>query len=211
MQPDPRRLADDRVAVADAAAAREELDWVVRLIGAVRSVRTAMNVPPGAQVPILLRDAAPATLARAERWIEPIRRLARGSEVKALAGEMPKGAAQAVVDEATVVLPLAGTIDLDAERVRLTRERDKAAGEAREAGEETGQRRLRGASAGGRGGGKPRAAGGIPRRGGAARSGVAVDRIGSPQTGRRSAGPVPPQQGMSSRFALARNSVSLFA
>ena len=116
--------------VADAAAAREELDWVVRLVGAVRSVRTAMNVPPGAQVPILLRDAAPGTLARAERWIEPIRRLARGLEVKALAGEMPKGAAQAVVDEATVVLPLAGTIDLDAERVRLTRERDKAAGEA---------------------------------------------------------------------------------
>jgi valyl-tRNA synthetase len=117
-------------AVPEAAAAREELDWVVRLIGAVRSVRTAMNVPAGAAVPILLRDAAPETLARAGRWIEPIRRLARGSEVTALAGEMPKGAAQAVVDEATVVLPLAGTIDVAAERTRLTRDRDKAAGEA---------------------------------------------------------------------------------
>jgi valyl-tRNA synthetase len=116
--------------VPDALAAREELDWVLRLVGAIRSVRTAMNVPAGAQVPILLRDAAPETLARAERWIEPIRRLARGSEVKALSGEMPKGAAQAVVDEATVVLPLAGTIDVDTERTRLTRERDKAAGEA---------------------------------------------------------------------------------
>ncbi len=120
----------EAVPVPEAAAAREELDWVVRLVGAVRSVRTAMNVPPGAQVPILLRDAAPETLARAERWIEPIRRLARASEVTALAGEMPKGAAQAVVDEATAVLPLAGTIDLDTERVRLTRERDKAAAEA---------------------------------------------------------------------------------
>jgi valyl-tRNA synthetase len=117
-------------AVPDAVAAREELDWVVRVVGAVRSVRTAMNVPAGAMVPILLRDAAPETLARAERWIEPIRRLARGSEVRALDGEMPKGAVQAVVDEATVVLPLAGTIDLDAERTRLTRERDKVAGEA---------------------------------------------------------------------------------
>jgi valyl-tRNA synthetase len=120
----------EAVPVPEAAAAREELDWVVRLVGAVRSVRTAMNVPPGAQVPILLRDAAPETLARAERWIEPIRRLARASEVTALAGEMPKGAAQAVVDEATAVLPLAGTIDLDTERVRLTREHDKAAAEA---------------------------------------------------------------------------------
>jgi len=116
--------------VPDAAAAREDLDWVVRLVSAVRSVRTAMNVPPSALVPILLRDAAPATLARAERWGEQICRLARGSEVSALVGEMPKGAAQAVVDEATVVLPLAGTIDVDAERARLTRERGKAAAEA---------------------------------------------------------------------------------
>ena len=116
--------------VPEAAAAREELEWVVRLVGAVRSVRTAMNVPPSATVPILLRDASRATLARAECWIEPIRRLARGSEVRALTGEMPKGAAQAVVDEATVVLPLAGTIDVDTERARLTRERDKAAAEA---------------------------------------------------------------------------------
>jgi valyl-tRNA synthetase len=116
--------------VTDALAAREELDWVVRLIGAVRSVRTAMNVPAGAQVPILLRDASPETLTRAERWIEPIRRLARGSELRALTGDMPKGAAQALVDEATVVLPLAGAIDVDAERTRLARERDKAASEA---------------------------------------------------------------------------------
>jgi valyl-tRNA synthetase len=116
--------------VQEAAAAREELDWVVRLVSAVRSVRTAMNVPAGATVPILLRDATPETLARAQQWIEPIRRLARASEVTALAGDMPKGAAQAVVDEATVVLPLAGTIDVDAERTRLTRERDKAAAEA---------------------------------------------------------------------------------
>jgi valyl-tRNA synthetase len=43
---------------------------------------------------------------------------------------MPKGAAQAVLDEATIVLPLAGVIDLDAERARLGRERVKAEQEA---------------------------------------------------------------------------------
>ena len=45
------------VAVPDAAAARDELDWVVRLISEVRSVRTEMNVPPATLTPILLRDA----------------------------------------------------------------------------------------------------------------------------------------------------------
>ncbi|MDR3535625.1 MAG: valine--tRNA ligase [Acetobacteraceae bacterium] len=117
-------------AVPDAAAAREELDWVVRLIGTVRSVRTEMNVPAGTTTPILLRDATPATLERAERWIEAIRRLARATAVRALTDALPPGSAQAVLDEATVVLPLAGVIDLAAERVRLGKERDKAAAEA---------------------------------------------------------------------------------
>ena len=70
-------------------------------------------------------------LRSAERWIDAIRRLARASEVRVLEGDMPKGSAQAVLDEATVILPLAGLVDLDAERVRLGKEREKAAGEAR--------------------------------------------------------------------------------
>ena len=125
----------DQVAVPEAAAARDELDWVVRLISEVRSVRTEMNVPPATLTPILLRDAAPETLARGERWMEAIRRLARASELKPLTGEMPKGSAQVVLDEATVILPLAGVIDIASERTRLTRERDKAAGEARKIGQ----------------------------------------------------------------------------
>jgi valyl-tRNA synthetase len=119
------------VDVPDAAAARDELDWVVRLISAVRSVRTEMNVPPSTLTPILLRDAAPETLARGQRWMDAIRLLARASELRALQGEMPKGSAQSVLEEATVVLPLAGVIDIGAERARLAKERDKARGEAR--------------------------------------------------------------------------------
>ncbi len=116
--------------VADAAAAREELDWVVRLVGEVRAVRAEMNVAPSALAPVLLRDAGPETLARAATWSEAIRRMARASEVGALEGAMPKGSAQAVVDEATVVIPLAGLIDLDVERKRLEKDRGKALAEA---------------------------------------------------------------------------------
>ena len=116
--------------VQDAAAARAELDWVVRLVSEVRTARSEMNVAPSALAPILLRDAAPATLARAETWVDSIRRMARATEIKPLNGSMPPDSAQVVVDEATVVLPLAGLIDLDAERARLERERQKALGEA---------------------------------------------------------------------------------
>ncbi len=116
--------------IVEAAAARAELDWVVRFITAIRTVRAEMNVPPATLAPVLLRDGSETTLARAGRWIEPIRRLARVSELGPLAGAMPDGSVQAVVDEATLVLPLAGVIDLAAERARLGRERDKARGEA---------------------------------------------------------------------------------
>ena len=116
--------------VPDARAARAELDWVVRLVSEVRSVRTVMNVPPGKTTPILLRDATSETLARGQRWMDSIRRLARVSDVMPLTGELPKGSAQVVLDEATVVLPLAGVIDVDAERTRLGREHAKAAQDA---------------------------------------------------------------------------------
>jgi valyl-tRNA synthetase len=116
--------------VAEPEAARAELDWVVRLIGEVRAVRAEMNVPPSTLAPILLRDAAAESVARAGRWIEAIRRLARASGVERLEGAMPAGSAQIVLDEATVVIPLAGLINVAVERARLERERDRVATEA---------------------------------------------------------------------------------
>jgi len=117
------------VAVTDAADARAELDWLVRLIGEVRTVRAEMNVPPSILAPLRLRDATPATLARAGRWQEAIGRMARASEVSALVGDPPRHSAQMSLDEAMIVLPLEGLIDLDAERARLARERAKTVGE----------------------------------------------------------------------------------
>jgi valyl-tRNA synthetase len=113
------------VAVPGAEEARTELDWVVRLVGEVRAVRAEMNVPPSITVPLLFSGASPETLVRAERWIEAIRRLGRATEVRVLEGEPPKGA-QVVVDEATVLLPLAEVIDLSAEAARLRKDIAKA-------------------------------------------------------------------------------------
>jgi valyl-tRNA synthetase len=118
------------VPLGDTASARNELDWVVRLIGEVRAVRSEMHVPPGTLAPVLLRGAAPETLARATRWMDAIRRLARASKVAPISGDMPKDSAQLELDESTVVVPLTGLIDVDAERARLSRDRSRAAQEA---------------------------------------------------------------------------------
>ncbi len=111
------------------AAARDEMNWVVRLITSVRSMRSEMNVPPAAQIELKLKDAGPGSLARLDTHRDLILRMARLSSVEPLVGPTPKSAVQAVQDEATLVLPLEGIVDLDKERARLTKEIDKLAGE----------------------------------------------------------------------------------
>jgi len=108
--------------MADARAldpeAEREIDWLIRLVSEIRAARTELNVPPGARLPMHVRDAHADTQARLVRQASALARLAR---VEAAEGEASGGAAQVVVDEATFVLPLEGVIDLDAERQRLTK------------------------------------------------------------------------------------------
>ncbi|GAJ28837.1 valine--tRNA ligase [Acidomonas methanolica] len=119
--------------VPEAGAARAELDWVIHLISELRAVRSEMNVPPAQLAPLLLRDATQETLERAMRWSEAIRRMGRVSEIAPLDGAAPRYAAQSVLDEATLILPLEGLIDLDAERERLAKEIARLDGEIEKA------------------------------------------------------------------------------
>ncbi len=115
--------------IADAQAARAELTWVIRLISEIRAVRSEMNVPAASRIPLLLRDASPISLARSQTWHSTIARLARITTIEPLTGDMPRGAAQAILDELTLVLPLADLIDLAAERTRLQTTRAKTQAE----------------------------------------------------------------------------------
>jgi valyl-tRNA synthetase len=109
----------------------DDLDWVTRFIGQMRGLRAEMNIPPSTQVSLLLRDAGPKTLARIAKYSDLIRRLARAERLESAAVSTPKGAAQMVIDEATVFMPLSGIIDIAQERARLQKELDKALSEAR--------------------------------------------------------------------------------
>jgi valyl-tRNA synthetase len=112
------------------AKADADLDWVIRLIQEVRALRTEMNVAPGAQVNMVIKDAGAETKDRVAQYGDLIKRLARAERIDIATGEPPKGAAQIVLDEATVFLPLAGIIDIAKERARLTKELDKTKSEA---------------------------------------------------------------------------------
>jgi valyl-tRNA synthetase len=100
----------------------EQIDWVVRLITQIRAVRAEMNVPAGAKVPMYLKDAGEKATEYLATNMDVILRLARLESAEILTGEVPKGAVQDVIDEATIILPIADVLDLDAERERLDRE-----------------------------------------------------------------------------------------
>ena len=112
------------------AEADAEIGWLIRLISEVRSVRSEMNVPAGAKVPLVISGASDGTTARAKRHEETILRHAR---IDAMSfDKVPAGAVQIVLDEATLALPLAGIIDVAAESKRLKREIDKVGSEIRQ-------------------------------------------------------------------------------
>ena len=100
--------------------AQSEIDWLIRLVSAIRTARTELNVPPGAKLPIVVSGAAEDTHRRLDRKGVALARLGR---VESLSfGEPPAGgAAQIVVDEATFILPLEGVIDIAAEKARLAK------------------------------------------------------------------------------------------
>ncbi len=108
--------------------AKDEIDWLVRLIEAVRSARSDMNVPVAAKPPLLLVGANEVTRARLVQYQPILQRLARLSEAS-VATTVPAGSIQLVVDEATAVLPIANLIDVAAERVRLEKEVTRLAAE----------------------------------------------------------------------------------
>jgi len=103
--------------------AEAEIGWVIDLITAIRSVRAEMNIT--APIPLVLAGSSVESKARAERWAEFIKRLARVSEISSAAAA-PQGSVQLLVRREVAALPLKGVIDLAVERARLGKEMQKA-------------------------------------------------------------------------------------
>ena len=107
--------------------AEAEIGWFIDLVTAIRSVRVEMNVPGNALLNLEMINPSNETLERAQRWDEVgafnrLARIAGTTTVRAAS----KGSIQLVVSNSTFALPLFGVIDVEAERVRLEKEMQKA-------------------------------------------------------------------------------------
>jgi valyl-tRNA synthetase len=101
-------------------AAKAEMEWLIALVGEIRSARTELSVPPSAKLHLFAGEASQAAADRLDRQFGTISRLARLESIQ-LSGFSGSGAAQVVVDGATYALPLEGVIDLEAEKSRLAK------------------------------------------------------------------------------------------
>ncbi len=98
-----------------------EIGWVVDLIAEIRSVRSEMGVAPSTLTPLVLVAPSARAAQSARAWSESIGRLARVGSVET-AAVAPPGALELVVRGEVVALPLAGVVDLEAEKARLNKE-----------------------------------------------------------------------------------------
>ena len=93
----------------------DDIDWLIRLISSVRSVRAEMNVPPSKKADLVVIGDEDARLST---FTEALGRMARVEAVR-YSNAAPSGALQTVVDGVTYAIPLDGLIDIEAEQKRL--------------------------------------------------------------------------------------------
>ncbi len=113
----------DAANVDEGAAA--QMDWLIQLISDIRTARAEMNVPAGAKLDMLVAGATSGTKDAINAQGDVLKRLARLENIDTLEGDAPNGAISVVVGEATYYLPLAGVIDIGAEKARLTKSLEK--------------------------------------------------------------------------------------
>jgi len=110
--------------------AESGIEWLKAMVTALRRVRSELNVPPAKQVTLLLTGGDAGDRERVARFGSQLRFLNKLERIDFLADtDGAPAAATAVVGELKLLVPLAGLVDLDAERTRLDKELKRVDGE----------------------------------------------------------------------------------
>jgi valyl-tRNA synthetase len=116
----PFPVADDLPADT---AADTAIDWLKGVILALRNIRGEAGIKPGQAITVLLQGGQAQARELAGATESLLKRLARVDRLEWLADDAtPPAHALSLVGDLRVMVPLAGLIDLDAERARLGKE-----------------------------------------------------------------------------------------
>ncbi|MGB2695819.1 MAG: class I tRNA ligase family protein, partial [Dehalococcoidia bacterium] len=105
------------------AGAETQLDGVIDVVRAIRNIRSEKRVGPAREIEVyIVANDARISLEAGAPYIEALARV-RPLRIVSDAADAPRdGVATAVLPHAHVAVPLAGLLDADAERARLTKE-----------------------------------------------------------------------------------------
>jgi valyl-tRNA synthetase len=112
------------------AAAEHAIEFLRAMLTSVRRIRSEMNIAPAKPIPLLFAGGTPQQRQLAERFAAQIAFLAKVESQRVLAaGEAEPASAAAIVGDMRILIPLAGLIDLGAEKARLEKEKMRIEGE----------------------------------------------------------------------------------
>jgi len=118
--------------IAADAAAEAEVEWIKGVLTGLRRIRAEMNIPPGKAIPLLFADGDARDRERSAKFAAQLAFLGRVEPPRWIESKADEpAAAVAMVGSLRVLIPLAGLIDVDAEKTRLAREIARIEGEIR--------------------------------------------------------------------------------
>jgi valyl-tRNA synthetase len=112
------------------AEAKAEVEWLIALVGNLRTAKNELGIAPGARLDAYLPDPSEATRGIIARNGAAIDRLARLTGIRL--EPAPAGAAMQIgAGDANIVVPLEGVIDIAAEKARLAKALELSTKEAK--------------------------------------------------------------------------------
>ena len=100
-----------------------EMQWLQQFVLGVRQIRSGYDIKPGKPLTVLLNNGSQKDRSRLEQNESMLIKLARLESITWLeSGTETPESATALVDDMQILIPMAGLIDIDAERERLNRE-----------------------------------------------------------------------------------------
>ncbi|MEP5766633.1 MAG: valine--tRNA ligase [Halieaceae bacterium] len=116
-------VSDDKKLDSSATA---DIEWLKNVILGLRNIRGEMNIPPGKELSVLLRNGNDKDKKRLQENEQYLKKLAKLSDIRFLHDEEEAPVASAsLVGDLEILVPMSGLIDRDAELARLAKEIDK--------------------------------------------------------------------------------------
>jgi len=109
----------------------DDLEWVKQFIIAIRNIRGEMDIAPSKPLPVLLKNVSELDQRRLTENEQFLSSLAKLESIEVLADDdQGPASASAVVGDMSLLIPMAGLIDKEAELARLDKAIDKLEKEA---------------------------------------------------------------------------------